>query len=204
MYLFDRYLGILFAVFDEDDASVRLERLMDMGHNFEGLGEFVIDIHHQDQIDASRWQSGIHLGASHLSHIRNPQSLRATTDGFKHLVLDLDGQHLTSPANFGRDAKGEVTRPSTKVHNHLTLPKVQSVNYYFRSLFVFAFRTIQPSNPTGTHYLSDFATHVEFSDTIWVMYRAHFVDRMGRRTGDRNSRRLRDRVSSSIPPLRSL
>jgi hypothetical protein len=36
--LFDGDGGIFFAILDEDDAAVQLQRLADFDHNFKGIG----------------------------------------------------------------------------------------------------------------------------------------------------------------------
>ena len=100
--------GILFAVFDEDDAAAGLERLADFGHDFIGEGELVIDIDEEDEVEGGGGEMRIGFcGLDHLD-IGGVGGGGTGAESGEHRGLNVDGEDFAGGADERRYAEGEV------------------------------------------------------------------------------------------------
>ena len=175
----DGHFRVLGAELDEDDAPVRLQRLADRLKHFVGMIEFVIDVHHQDQVQRVALQLRVGDGAKHTFDVRDFPLRHFFGEQVEHFLLDIDGVNEPAFADRFRHAPTVVAGARADIRHGVARFELQGFEQKFRFLLVFAFRAFQPVRRLMAHDVGDFAAEVKFADAVGVVLLTVFVTRVG-------------------------
>ncbi len=174
---FDGDGGILFAVLDEGDAAVGLEGLADFGHDFKGVGELVVDVDEEDEVDGVGGEVGIGFGGLDDLNVGDFVGGGAGAEGCEHFGLDIDGEDFAVRGDFRGDAEGEVSGACSEIGDGLAWLETEGGEELGGVLFLLTGATVEPLDAAGAHDLGDFPAHVEFAGAVGVVVGAGFIGR---------------------------
>ena len=87
----DRDLGVLAAELDEHEPAAGLERLAQALQGGLGVGAFVVDVDHQDQVDLALGELGVGGRAADRLDVLDPGVAGVVGEHPEHLGLDVGG-----------------------------------------------------------------------------------------------------------------
>jgi hypothetical protein len=166
---FDGDCGVIGAEFDEGNAAAGFEGGADGLDHFVGVGEFVIDIDHNGEVDAIRREFGVGDGAESGDDIGEAELSGVLLEGGDHFGLDIDGVDFAGLADGAGVASGVVTGAGSDIGDGLAGLDFEEGDEALGLFFAFAFGAFEPGDPGVAHDVGDFASAVELADPIGVM-----------------------------------
>ena len=127
--------GIFPAELDQGDSSVRLERFADRLQHRLRLGEFVVHVDHQDEVDRVLLQAGIGFRAQMRHDVFQLGRLGASLKHVEHLLLDVNRIDAARLANQRRELERVKSVAAAHVADHLAGLDVQLLQDSIAVLF---------------------------------------------------------------------
>lgn len=146
---------VFLAELDEDEAAARLERFADAAQHLLRVGELVVDIDEQGEVERLGRQAGIGFRAEDGFHIGEAFAADAFFQQPDHFGLDVSGEDSAG----GTDGVGEelsvVARSGADVSDGLAGLKAQELDGQGGALFDLALGALEPRGAGGAHDGSD-------------------------------------------------
>lgn len=163
----DRHRRILGPVLDEHEQATRNERTHQGLAHLPRVGELVVGVDDQDQVDPGSGQVRIGHGTEHGTDVLDPRVVGARLEEREHLGLDVHGEHL-SVGHPPRDREGEVARACTDVRHDVVRLQRQPFDEQIRALHQLAHGPIEPAGGAVPHDVRDLAAQVDLADAVGV------------------------------------
>ena len=204
MLRLDRYVRILAAVLDERDAPLGAERGADLGERRRGLGELVVDVDHQNEVDLVAWELRVALGREDRHDVREVRLRDAGTKEIEHLRLEIGREDASARADALRDAHREVARAGAYVGDGHAFLHAEHVEHVLGLLGRLAVRAVEPVGALVAHGRRECSPHVSARRVGCNGARARGSARVAgaRRTRTRREREDRARGDSNDEPRR--
>ena len=111
----DRHGRIAGSELDEHQPTAGLECAHDGGEHFVRIFELVIDVHHQCEVDAGRWQARIGQSAEHRLHVGGTAPRHLLLEEPDHLGLYVNRVNHPARAHSLRHAPRVVAGPRADI-----------------------------------------------------------------------------------------
>lgn len=166
---FDGDIGVVGAEFDKGDAAAGLEGGADGFDHFVGVGELVVDVDHDGEVDAIGGEFGVRDGAESGDDVGETELSRILLEGGDHFRLDIDGVDFSGLADGAGVASGMVTGAGADIGDGLAGLDFEEGDEALGLFFAFTFGTFQPGDAGVAHDMGDFASAIELADAIGVV-----------------------------------
>lgn len=162
---FDRHLRIFAPVFEKDDPPTGGQTFHDGLHHFPRMGELVIRIDHDHDIDLSLGQTGILHRAQERLDVRDLLQLFASFDEVQHLLLDIDREHF-SLRHERSEEETEIARPGPDIGDHIVGFELEILDHEGGLFLPFAVAPLEPRDGVRADRLGDFTSHVDLAGAV--------------------------------------
>ena len=121
----DRYRGVFHAELGQRDQSVGFETLAHGQQHLLRIGELVVDVHEQDQVNLALGQLGVAGDSQDRCNVVDTRLLGPLLQQGNHLGLDVDSQHAAAFAHKLGESQGVETIAAAQVADRLAGLDVQ-------------------------------------------------------------------------------
>ena len=148
------------AKLHQGNAAGRFERFADRLEHCLGLRELVVDINHEDQVDAVCRQAGIRIGAQQEGDVLQLRLPGPLLKHVEHLLLDIDC--IDAASCTGQSGQFQRIEPvaATHVANYLPWLDVEFLQQRLAVFFPLAGFSREPIGAAVVHRRGDLAAHV--------------------------------------------
>ena len=174
----DRHTPVFGAVFHKNNPAASLETTANILQHLIRMRKLVVDIHHNRHVYGFRRQFRVGDGAQDPFDVRDTRLRHFLIKQIEHLLLNVNAVNSTCLADFRSDPPSDVTRPNADIRHDISCFEFQQFDEDVWHLFAFTFRTLQPVRALVSHHVRDFASHIEFANTVSA-WRSLFITRAG-------------------------
>ncbi|MFM1945491.1 MAG: hypothetical protein RI897_4473 [Verrucomicrobiota bacterium] len=176
---FDGDIGVIGTELDEGDTATGFEGGADGFDHFVGVGEFVVDVDHDGEVDGIGREFGVGDSAESRDDVGESELPGVLLEGRDHFGLDIDGVDFAGLADGAGVASGMVTGAGADIGDGLAGLDFEEGNEALGLFFAFAFGAFEPGDAGVAHDVGDFASAIEFADTVRVVVLGVGVELLG-------------------------